>query len=278
MPIDQPRNRLRPNHDKLVPFDATDSKVAEQPRKKSRGVTCVPRARLLLLENDMRRPLGFLPLLVASSFNACTQEQADPYGDELRLSDPPGVPLPRDGGSSRDAGSTTDAATMRPQVIGGICDPEDNRWCRASSRWESVACAERWEDVPSQLSCNRVPEGLRGGWRLNEGPACLVASLSWGNWPDAHNETCFYDAQTRKLIASWGQDGCGIYCGGVREVRWGSDPQSNGNPLECGNGKTVTSIDCLPDGTEHPTPPPPPPHPVNDGGPPDGHPAPPRPN
>jgi hypothetical protein len=108
-----------------------------------------------------------------------------------------------------------------------------------------------------------------------------MAKLTWGDWGGNgvgyHEENCFYDAQTGKLVASRGKDSCAIYCSGsspvgpVPEVRWGVSPDQ----YECWNLQPIVQTACNADGTEMPISVQPPN--VNDGGPPDGHVPPPPP-
>ena len=108
---------------------------------------------------------------------------------------------------------------------------------------DGIDCPPRIEDVGAQLTCRNLPGGSY--WHVRQGPTCLVAE--WNQ--REHREVCAYDPRTGKLIASRGQDACGMYCNGLRAVQFGEYL-----PEGCGNTRFVAAARCLEDGTEVPDP------------------------
>jgi hypothetical protein len=122
-----------------------------------------------------------------------------------------------------------------------VCDPEDQRYCLVSRAEDSVPCPERVENLGDRLNCGQLPP--HSIWWVQQGPTCLMATWHVRQ----HQETCFYDTRTGRLIASRGEDPCGVYCGGLKKVQFGEY-----YPEGCDNTRFAASAQCLADGTEVP--------------------------
>ncbi len=215
------------------------------------------------MPNQDRNVVALLVILSAAlpAWSGCAPPEEEPSSSSLS-------------GATSDASLLNQGAATQPRPPGVderrpgsdpggylVCDPRDARYCRVSRAEEGIACPLRIEDLGNRLTCSQLPAGSY--WNVRQGPTCLVAE--WRH--REHAETCVYDPRTGSLIASRGQDACGIYCSGLRAVQFGEFL-----PDGCGNTRFAAAARCLEDGTEVPEPDPRPvPH--ADARPRDAHPS-----
>jgi hypothetical protein len=212
------------------------------------------------VKNCDRNVVSVIGLLSAAllAWPACSEEQpakGPAHSGESSLGAAPGNPTPAQPPDRSMSTSSENRLDFPPDAGPGphlVCDPNDSRYCKVSRPEDGAACAERWEDVPARLNCGQLPDGST--WYIHMGPRCLAA-----NWRRRlHDETCYYDSRTGKLIASEASDECGLYCGGLRRAVW------NERPDECYQIMPVEAAACF-DGSTLPLPQQPP-WGVGDGG------------